>query len=206
MVHPRPPHPPGKQIHTHESKHYFFVLHAWSVIKGEFLPPTYVVRREGNSFTLLVCSHLGGYPYPIMLCNITQNAMGQTARGGYPARSSWEGGTLPGGGGGCPAGWGVPCWGVPCQGGTLPGGAQVGFPPPQPGQDGGVPCRGGGYPVRTTEGVLTTRRAVCLLRSRRRTFLFYNNRNFPKKVCTSKFEDHLFLSVVGPSLISVGSR
>ena len=60
-----------------------------------------------------------------------------------------------------------------------------------PGQDGGVPCwrgvhylvrprpgRGGypagagGYPGRTTEGVLTTQRAVCLLRSRRRTFLF----------------------------------
>ena len=30
---------------------------------------------------------------------------------------------------------------------------------------------GGGYPVRTTEGVVTTWRAVCLLRSRRRTFL-----------------------------------
>ena len=29
----------------------------------------------------------------------------------------------------------------------------------------------GGYPVRTTEGVLTTQRAVCLLRSRRRTSL-----------------------------------
>ena len=42
----------------------------------------------------------------------------------------------------------------------------VGYPPPGPGQD------GGGYPVRTTEGVLTTRRAVCPLHSRRRTFLF----------------------------------
>ena len=61
---------------------------------------------------------------------------------------------------------------------------------PQPGQDGGYPGRvsptgqgtppgqvrmgGRWYPVRTTEGVLTTRRAVCLLRSRRRTFLFLN--------------------------------
>ena len=42
-----------------------------------------------------------------------------------------------------------------------PGGVWV---PPSP--------RGGGFPGRTTEGVLTTRRAVCLLRSRRRTFLF----------------------------------
>ena len=43
---------------------------------------------------------------------------------------------------------------------TPPGGYLTGYPPP------------GGYPGRTTEGVLTTRRAVCLLRSRRRTFLF----------------------------------
>ena len=78
-----------------------------------------------------------------MLCNISQNAMGQTPGGG----------TLPG-----PAGGGVHCWVQP-----------DGYPA------GGVPCQGGypagGYPVRTTGGVLTTRRAVCLLRSRRRTFL-----------------------------------
>ena len=96
------------------------------------LPPAYVVWREGNSFTLLVCSHQGGgYPYPIMLCNISQNAMGQTP-GGYPARSSW---------------------GVPCPWGTL---SPPGRVPPPPGQ-------------------VTTRRAVCLLRSRRRTFLSANN-------------------------------
>ena len=61
-----------------------------------------------------VCSHLGGYPYPIMLCNITQNAMGQP--GGYPARSS-RGGTLvggyPGSGGGTLAVGGYPGGGVP---------------------------------------------------------------------------------------------
>ena len=39
----------------------------------------------------------GGYPYPIMLCNITQNAMGHTP-GGYPARSG-QGGGYPGVGG-----------------------------------------------------------------------------------------------------------
>ena len=59
-------------------------------------------------------------------------------------------------------------------GGTLLGGTQVGYPPARSGW--GVPCQGGypvgGYPVRTTEGVLNTRQAVCLLRSRRRTFLF----------------------------------
>ena len=49
----------------------------------------------------------GGYPYPIMLCNITQNSMGQTPRGG-----TLLGGTLPRGGGVLP-------------GGTLPGGTQV---------------------------------------------------------------------------------
>ena len=68
---------------------------------------------------------------------------------GDPARSSWGG--------------------VPCQvqpGGTLLGGTQVGYPP----------CpdlAGGGYPRRTTKGVVTTRRAVCLLHSHR-TFLFGN--------------------------------
>ena len=145
-----------------------------------FLPPAYVVRREGNVLTCVcpsihqsVCPQ-GGYPYPIMLCNISQNAMGQTPRGG----------TLPG-----PAEGGLPCWGEPCRGDTLLGGV-----PCWGGTLSGVPCQGvggtllgvpcwgqgvpcwgvpcWGYPVRTTEGVLTTQRAVCLLRSRRRTFLF----------------------------------
>ena len=89
-----------------------------------------------------VCLHLkggGGYPYPIMLCNITQNAMGQ--QGGYPGRAGvpWRGGTLPGG---YPS-WGVPWWGVPCRGGTLAGwypargGWYLVRVPPRPGQDGG---------------------------------------------------------------------
>ena len=121
----------------------------------------------------------GGYPYPIMLCNITQDSMGQTP-GGVPCQVQLEG-TLPGGypAGGYPGrvppgqvrtgGYpgrvppgqvrtGVPCW----------GGIQVGYPLARSGR--GYPA-GGGYPVRTTEGVLTTRRAVCLLRSRGRTFL-----------------------------------
>ena len=137
-----------------------------------FLPPAYVVRREGNTLILLVCPQ-GGYPYPIMLCNISQNAMGQLGGGG----------TLPGPTGrgtlarGYP-GWGVP-WpgGYPGWGGTLAGGYPgwgvpwSGTPPARSGWE-GVPCLGGGYPGRTTEGVLTKRRAVCLLRSRRRTFLF----------------------------------
>ena len=89
----------------------------------------------------------GGYPYPIMLCNISQNAMGQL--GGYPARSSRGG--YPGGG--YPV-WGVPClggypvWGVPCPGGTLAQGGTLargaGGVPWQGGTlVGGVPCPGG---------------------------------------------------------------
>ena len=63
---------------------------------------------------------------------------------------------------------GCPGQGVPWLGGlTWPGGYPGRVPP---GQVGGYPA--GGYPVRKTEGVFTTRRAVCLLRSRRRTFLF----------------------------------
>ena len=130
----------------------------------KFLPRAYVVRREGNVLTRVcpsVCPQ-GGYPYPIMLCNISQNAMGQTPGGGYPARSSR-------GGGGYPArssrgGGGVPCQ-VQLGGGTLLGGYSGREPPPaRSGWE-------GGYPVRTTEGVVTTRQAVCLLRSCRRTFL-----------------------------------
>ena len=69
-------------------------------------------------------------------------------------------GTPPGGLGYPPGGYPVryPPWGGL---GTPLGGYPVRYPPPR-----------GGYPVRTTEGVLTTWRAVCLLHSRRRTFLF----------------------------------
>ena len=119
--------------------------------------------------------HLGGVP-------ISQNALqhypefhGADTWGRYPARSS-QGGTLLGDTlpGGYPA-RGYPAGGINCQGGNLPGGypgrvtPPARYPPSQVRTGGGsLP---GGYPVRTTEGVLTTRRAVCLLRSRRRTFL-----------------------------------
>ena len=129
--------------------------------KVALLPPAYVVRREGNSFTLFVCPHLGGVP-------ISHNALQhfpechEAAGGG--------GGTWPG----TPPG-GVPDW-VPPRGGTWLGTPPGTRTPPRgyPDPPGGVPDRvppPGGYPGRTTEGVLTTRRAVCLLRSRRRTFL-----------------------------------
>ena len=131
----------------------------------KFLPPAYVVRREGNSFTLFVCPHRGGPGPP---------------RGGYLT------GYPPGGSGYPPGGVQVP----PPRGGTWlgtpPGGYLTRYPLPPGGlgtppgggpgtPPGGVPDRvppRGGSPGRTTEGVLTTRRAVCLLRSRRRTFLF----------------------------------
>ena len=78
-----------------------------------------------------------------MLCNITQNAMGQTARGGTlpgQARGTLPGGTLLGG----------TQVGYPQPGqdrGTLLGGTQVGYPPASSGW--GVPCWGrGGYPGR----------------------------------------------------------
>ena len=137
------------------------------------LPPAYVVRREGNSFTLLVCSHLGGVPISHNALQHFPECHGADTWGGYPARSS-RGGTLPGPAGGVPWDvpcWEVPCWGVPYQGipcwgyppagqeeVSLPGGGVPmwgthGRVPPLPGQDGGYPARG--YPVRTTEGVLT---------------------------------------------------
>ena len=119
---------------------------------------------EGNVFSLSTLG--GGYPYPIMLCNISQNAMGQPGGvpcqvlpGGYPARSSWGvpwlGGTLargvpwPGGypGQGVPWLGGVPWPGVPWLGGTLARGGTLAGGVPWPG---GVPWLGGtlarGYP------------------------------------------------------------
>ena len=132
-----------------------------------FLPPACVVRREGNVLTC-VCPSIhqsvcpqggGGYPYPIMLCNISQNAMGQTpgvpishnalqhfpechgadTGGGYPypimlcniTQNSM--GQTTRGEGTQPG----PAGGVPCQvrmGGTLLGGTL-------PGQDRGYPGR-----------------------------------------------------------------
>ena len=136
----------------------------WQLLLS-FLPPAYVVRGKVMFWQASVLPsihlsvHRGGYPYPIMLCNISQNAMRQrggtqTPPGGYPGQVPPPGGTRirypPGGVPGPPRG--VP---GPPQGGT-----RVRYPP-------------GGYPDRTTEGVLTTRRAVCLLRSRRRTFLLF---------------------------------
>ena len=140
-------------------------------IEWPFLPPAYVVRREGNSFTLFVSSHLGG-GVPVSHNALQHFPECHGAAGGYPARSSWGGGTLPGpAGGGVPWLGGYPGWGVTWLGGTLAGG--VFWPGGYPGRGGtlagGVPWPGG-YPVRTTQGVLPTRRAVCLLRSRR-TFL-----------------------------------
>ena len=54
--------------------------------------------------------------------------------------------------------------GVPCQGGTPP------WVTPSQTWLGGTPA-GGGTPPQVTDGVLDTPRSVCLLRSRRRTFL-----------------------------------
>ena len=156
------------------------------------LPPAYVVRGKvmfwhASVHPSICLSTGGGYPYPIMLCNISQNAM---RWGGYLGQVPPRGGTRVR----YPPGGGVPGSGTP------PGGTQVRYPPrggtrvrypPRGGYPGQVPPRGGysgqvppwgGYPGRTTEGVLTTRRAVCLLRSRRRTFLFlfvFEEQNFP---------------------------
>ena len=98
---------------------------------------------------------------------------GQVRRGGYPRLLGWVAPLARSGWGGTPVyptpilGWG-PTW--PDQDGV----EVWSYPPP--------PCPGMGYPPatsgqgvppsdRTTEGVLTVRGAVCLLRSRR-TFLY----------------------------------
>ena len=89
---------------------------------------------------------------------------------------------------GAPPAGGYPTSGTPCQtwlGGTSCRGYPTSGTPIRPGQGvppaGGYPTSGtppvrpggGGTPLRQTDGVLDTPRSVCLLRSRRRTFLFF---------------------------------
>ena len=126
-----------------------------------YLPPAYVVRREGNVLTR-VCPSIHVCPQG----------------GDTPARSRWgvpqpgpdRGVRRPG-----------PDEGYPSQVqlGEYPQPSPDGGGVPQPGLDRGVPwpgpdggTQGGVPPVRTTEGVLAMRRAVRLLRLRRRTVLF----------------------------------
>ena len=97
-------------------------------------------------------SHGGGYPYPIMLCNISQNAMGQPlgggtlpgpARGGYPAGGrGYPARGYPAGGGGTLLGGTLP-GGIPCQGGTCRGVPRSGTPPSRVHPPGQVRMGGG---------------------------------------------------------------
>ena len=141
-----------------------------------FLPTAYIVRREGNVFTRVCPSiHLfvhggypgqvqpgGGYPSQVQLgvphLRYPPVRPGQEVpllgvpHLGYPIRIGW----------GYPCwGKGYPYWGVP----HLAGGYPTLGPPHQT-------WLGGGTPPWVTDGVLDTPRSVCLLRSRRRTFLF----------------------------------
>ena len=135
-----------------------------------YLPPVYVVRREGNVLTRVcpsICLSTEGYPYPIMLCNITQNAMGQTPGGGvpishnalqhYPECHGADTGGYPypimlynisqNAMGQTPSGGTLP--GPAGGGGTLPGGRGVNY---QGGTlPGGYSARG--YPARSSQGV-----------------------------------------------------
>ena len=105
---------------------------------------------------LSVCPHLG-VPRP------------GPGGGGYPSQAQLEG---------YPPARGVPHLRYPHQtwpGGTPAGGySTLGSPLVRPGQR--VPLSGGGgTPPQVTDGVLDMPRSVCLLRSRRRTFLFHIN-------------------------------
>ena len=133
-----------------------------AIVVSLFLPPAYVVRGKvmfwHASVHPSICLSTGGVP-------ISHNALQH-----FPECHEAAGG------GGYPPG------GYPGQVPPLGGVTRVRYPPGGVLPGSGIPPGGGftrvrypptpgGYPGRTTEGVLTTRRAVCLLRSRRRTFL-----------------------------------
>ena len=104
------------------------------------LPPAYVVRREGNSFTLLVCSHPGGVPISHNVLQHFPECHGAAGGGGVPCQV--QPGGYPGQGG-YPGRGGTLAGGVPCLGGYPGGGVpRSGTPLPRPGQLGG----GGGVP------------------------------------------------------------
>ena len=112
-----------------------------------FLPTAYVVRQEGYYLTRVcpsVCPHPGGTP--------------ARSSGGYPdGVPLWPG--LTGG---------YPTLGTPYPSRTWLGGVPyLGYPPSDLAR--GYPDRG--YP---TSVVLDTQWSVCLLRSRRRTFLLFD--------------------------------
>ena len=153
-----------RKKHTYVSKNCTF-LYEWL----GFLPPAYVVRREGTVFTG-VCLSTGG----------EEGGSGYPPSGGYltgyppggvpgpppsPPGGTWPGSGYPPGGypvryppGGVPGQVppGTPPGGYPDLGGTQypPGGYLTGYPPggaPRPPLGGTWPgTPPGGYPVRTT--------------------------------------------------------
>ena len=130
-----------------------------------FLPTAYVVRREGYILTRVCLTVRGGGGVPQSGPDGGRVPQPCPDRGvGYPSQVQMGGVPWPGQDGGYPRWWYHP---------------RQGWGTPQPGQDGGGYPRWG-YPLpgmyplryRTADGVLDTPRSVCLLRSRRRTFLF----------------------------------
>ena len=128
------------------------------------LPPAYVVRQEVIFSRVCFCSGGGGggtlvpgsLPGPFRgdtrVLGSFPGFWFQVLSGGYPS-SSW--------------GYPSPGWGL-FQKRDTPIQVRMGYPPPPTRTEVPLPP-----PLdRTAEQALATRRAVCLLRSRRRTFLF----------------------------------
>ena len=138
---------------------------------ADLFPPAYVERQKGNVFTGISLSVHTGRDTPSPSHNTSTGPM--PFPGGTPLtgpRSLLGGGTpVPDGGTTrwgtllarsgqgylSPRQWGTVRWGTPSA------------------RDGVLLAGDGVPPNRTEEGVFAMRRAVCLLRSRRRTFLFY---------------------------------
>ena len=128
--------------------------------------------REGNIFSLItLAGRGGGVPYPRSRWEVPHPRSGRG--GGYPILLTRGVSHLRSGQGGYPIpgldGGGIPfCW----QGGTTSK-IRMGVPWVPPSAEWGTPIQDWmGYPPppQSAKRALATRRAVCLLRSRRRTF------------------------------------
>ena len=124
-----------KKLYLYLQKCFITLMPLLSSIYLRYLPPTYVVRREGNTFTLLVCPQ-GGVPVSHNALQYFPKCHGAAGGGGVPCQVQLGGGTLPGSGWEGALAGGVP-WlgGYPGRGGTLAGGGTLAR---------GVPWLGGG--------------------------------------------------------------
>ena len=159
-----------KRPHVGMHPREFFHLNVWNYSKEVLITARIRRMRGGYVFSLYTIAGGGGiparsrweYPGQVQMRGTKARSRQRVPRPG-PGEVPWPGpdARVP-----LHQGWGTPIW---TWDGVGPGPGMWYLPCLDLDLGWGTPS-----PVRTTEGVLATRRTVCLLRSGRRTFLFEN--------------------------------